>query len=223
MKNNPERELPERSGSSHNPDYHVGMDLIQVHGAIMREHKEPKEGRERIPLLLLAFFFGVIFWAGGYLAYYSGGFRADIYNEKQVTYGPVKPTGPVVEDPVRMGKKFFTANCARCHQPDGMGQAGTYPPLAESEWVLGSADRIIAIVLKGLEGDIQVKGEKYNNSMTPLETLDDKIIAYTITYVRQEWGNKAGPVTIEQVAAMREKLKSRTESWKAPELTSTFP
>jgi hypothetical protein len=55
--------------------------------------------------------------------------------------------------------------------------------------------------------------------MQPWEkTLTDQKIADVLTYVRQEWGNTAGPVSVEGVAALRKELAGRTESWTEPDI-----
>jgi len=105
----------------------------------------PSERHAPIPGWILGLGVILSFWAGGYLFFYSGGFRGDVYDAGQITWGPVS-TGPVAPpDPKVIGKRLYTANCAQCHQATGLGQAGVYPPLAESEWVLGSKSRLIAI------------------------------------------------------------------------------
>jgi hypothetical protein len=85
--------------------------------------------------------------------------------------------------------------------------------------------RIIRAVLLGLTGPITVNGQPFNNTMVAWNTLSDQEIADVITYVRQEWGNKASPVTPEQVAAVRAKLKAqgRTTTWTPDELLKISP
>ena len=114
------------------------------------------------------------------------------------------------------GKKVFLANCAVCHQPNGLGAAGQgYPPLAGSEYVNGGTKRLGMIVLKGLQGPITVKGQSYGSAvMQPWDkTLSDAKIADVLTYIRQEWGNTGGPVVAEGVAALRKELAGHAESF----------
>ncbi|MGH8046321.1 MAG: c-type cytochrome, partial [Chthoniobacterales bacterium] len=108
------------------------MDLAKVHGSILREHNEPAEGRESVPLWLVAVVMVFVFWGGIYLAYYSGGFRADAFLPRS------DMTGPAIDlnDPAALGKRLYTQNCILCHQASGGGIPGIYPPLAGSEWVL---------------------------------------------------------------------------------------
>jgi mono/diheme cytochrome c family protein len=110
-------------------------------------------------------------------------------------------------------------SCAACHQPNGQGMPGSWPPLAGSEWLLNNPEVPIRIVLHGLHGPITVKGQSYNNVMQAWgETFSDEQIAAVLTYARSNWGNNAPAITAEQVAAVREATKDRTEMWTAEEL-----
>jgi len=109
--------------------------------------------------------------------------------------------------------------CAACHQQAGEGIANVFPPLAGSEWVTGPAIIPIAIVLHGLEGEIEVKGKKYSGAMMAWGgVLNDEDLAATLTYARSQWGNRASPVTTAQVRAVRAKLVARTKPFTAAEL-----
>lgn len=102
------------------------------------------------------------------------------------------------------------ATCSACHQANGQGVPGAFPPLAGSEWVTGKADIPIAIVLHGLQGQITVKGQKYNGVMAPWgTTFNDDQIAAVVTYIRSQWGNKAPAVTKADVARVRAATKAR--------------
>ncbi len=200
------------------------MDLARVHGAILREKDEPKDGHEPIPIWLMMFFLALAFWSGGYLCFYSGGFRGDVFSETMVTWG-IPPAGKIAQaDPVALGKRLFIANCAACHQPTGLGQPGTYPPLAGSEWVVGPPNRLAAIVINGLQGPVTVKGATFNNIMpTWGPQLKDAQIAAILSYVRQEWGNKAPPIHPEGIAAARAQHAKRTTPITMAELQAMPP
>ncbi len=122
--------------------------------------------------------------------------------------------------PAERGKKIYSQNCATCHQANGGGQAGIYPPLSQSEWVTGSTKRLGMILLKGLQGPLTVKGQQYGSAvMQPWEkTLNDQKIADVLTYIRAEWGNNAGPVAAEGISALRKELAGRAEAYTEPEL-----
>lgn len=112
------------------------------------------------------------------------------------------------------GKQVYTTTCQACHQATGIGIPGAFPPLAESEWVNGPSKRIVAIVLHGLQGEINVKGVKFQSVMPPFETqLKSDDIAAVVTYVRNSFGNKADLVTTDMVEKVKEETKSRTTPW----------
>jgi mono/diheme cytochrome c family protein len=109
-------------------------------------------------------------------------------------------------DPAMMAEgKVLYSTCLACHGPDANGVLNLGPPLAGSEWVAGPVENLIAIQLRGMFGPIEVKGKTYTPvaPMAPLAFQTDDQIAAVLTYVRNSFGNKASPVTAEQVKAMR--------------------
>jgi mono/diheme cytochrome c family protein len=182
----------------------------------LREQGEPREGFEPInPVWTIAFGL-VVFICDYYLAMYSGDFRGDVLNEKRAAGGAEQPAKPV--DPVVIGQRLFNGKCAACHQPDGKGRPGQFPPLAESEWLLGPPEAPVRIVLFGLQGDVTVAGQHFNGNMPVFgEQLKGEQIAAVLTSVRQEWGNQADPISPELVAQVR-KADQRKQPWTAAEL-----
>ncbi|MBC7841400.1 MAG: cytochrome c [Gemmatimonadaceae bacterium] len=109
--------------------------------------------------------------------------------------------------------------CQVCHQANGLGLEGAFPPLAGSEWLSGPAIVPIAIVLKGLQGEIVVKGKTYGGAMMAWEgTMSDDDVAATLTYARTQWGNRSAPVTVALVRAARTRFAKRTTPWTSAEL-----
>lgn len=111
------------------------------------------------------------------------------------------------KDKVEGGKKIYTTYCAPCHQRNGKGAEGRFPPLTESSWVTGNPARLIGIILQGLQGNIEVNGVGYNGVMPQQNFLSDAEAAAVLTYVRENFGNKAGAITEEEIKAQRSKLK----------------
>jgi ubiquinol-cytochrome c reductase cytochrome b subunit len=100
------------------------------------------------------------------------------------------------------GAKVYNESCMGCHGTKGEGVAGQFPPLAANPFVTGDPKPVIGVVLNGLNGKIDVKGQSYNSVMPPWKgTLTNAQIADVITYIRNAWGNKASTVTEAQVAA----------------------
>lgn len=118
--------------------------------------------------------------------------------------------------------------CIACHQPTGLGLPGAFPPLAGSEYATGEGRRFIAILLKGLQGPLTVKGVTYNNIMIAPEVQfpvlkDDAKMADVANYVRNSFGNNAKePITPELVSAVRKEFEGRTTPWTEPDLKA-FP
>ncbi|HLN55104.1 MAG TPA: cytochrome c [Bacteroidales bacterium] len=107
------------------------------------------------------------------------------------------------------GQDEYSKYCLTCHQQDGNGVRGQFPPLAGNEVITGPADSLIRIVLFGLEGPITVKGLEYNQLMPAQDYLTDQQIADVLTYIRSSWGNNAEAVKPENVAPIRKAGKSR--------------
>lgn len=99
---------------------------------------------------------------------------------------------------------LFTMNCAGCHQTSGEGVAGMYPPLAGSEWVTGDERVLANILLHGVEGEMTVRGARYQGAMPAFWRLSDAELAALANYTRSTWSNKAPPVSAELFAAQRE-------------------
>lgn len=124
-------------------------------------------------------------------------------------------TGPVT------GEQVYQ-RCATCHQPDGKGLPGTYPPLTGSEYANAANPAVpIRVVIHGLQGPITVAGTQYNSIMPAYGTgveMSDEEVAAVLTYVRSSWGNNASAVTPQQVAAERSATRTSTGPATAQEL-----
>ena len=206
--------------------------LLTAHEQLLGKQKDDKGHYRLMPLNLLFLFSGLIFFGGTYLNSYSGLFDPRVFNEDG---HPPKAGGEVAKlDPREVGKKIFQSptGCVVCHQVNGLGQPGVFPPLAGSEWVVGSEERLIRIVLHGLNGPVKVKGVDFTGAV-PMPSfgkvpgsgfnLSDDKIAAVLTYVRSEWGNAASAITPEQVAAIHtkegdHKQANGTTAWTQEEL-----
>jgi mono/diheme cytochrome c family protein len=117
------------------------------------------------------------------------------------------------------GRKQFTVSCAVCHSLSGLGEEGKGPPLVDSEWVLGSEQRLARIILNGLHGPIRVNGKFYESvEMPAILTMANDEIAEALTYIRREWGHQAPPVEPATIRSIRAKVDDREEPWTMKEL-----
>ena len=214
-------------GSEH-IDSRETADLTEVHAAIQRENKDPSTDVTPVPLWVTVLCGAAVCWAGAYVGMFHGGFNSNVYNEFESSPAVLFPqperanakAGAVAEPPLaEIGKGVYLGNCQACHTANGAGQPGLIPPLGDSEWVTGNEKRLTMILLKGLMGPVKVKGASYTGVMPPWEAaLNDKKIAAVLTYIRQEWGNKAGPITPAQVAAAKKEFAAKKVSWTEAEL-----
>lgn len=121
------------------------------------------------------------------------------------------------------GRQKFLASCAGCHGSNGKGVDHMGPPLVGSEWVLGDERQLALILLHGIEGPITVRGKVYDEPeilpvMPSHSTMDDGNIAAILTYIRNEWGNQADPITRQTVGGVRHSSQGRVYPWSVSEL-----
>jgi mono/diheme cytochrome c family protein len=189
-------------------------DLDALHHAVLRERQEPYEGAERVPLWMIAGFTALVGWGGWYLGRYDARFETATPDGSLGSQAAVA----VAEEPGPDGAQLYASRCAACHQPAGTGLPGLAPPLAGSEWVVGDEERMLKIVLFGLTGPVEVKGQTWDGAMPAwAATMTDDEIAAVASHVRASWGNGAAAVAPEDVAAVRG-AHARSEPWTAPEL-----
>lgn len=110
-------------------------------------------------------------------------------------------------------------SCVTCHQANGAGLPGVFPPLAGSEWLNRDSAVLIKIVLHGLQGPIAVRGQSYTTAMPGMAAaLKDDEIADVLNYMRTTWGKIGEPVTGAAVAKIRASEATRTTMWTSKEL-----
>jgi glucose/arabinose dehydrogenase/mono/diheme cytochrome c family protein len=121
------------------------------------------------------------------------------------------------------GQAQFAAICGACHHPSGIGEEGKAPPLVDSSWVTGPAERLVRITLHGMRGPVRVGSRVYRMEMPSMGALEDGELADLLTYIRNEsdWGHDAGPLDAETIARIRKETAGRKEPWTAEELLAT--
>ena len=108
-----------------------------------------------------------------------------------------------LQDQMKAGQAIFTGTCSVCHQANGAGLPGVFPPLAKSDYLAADTKRAINIVMHGLNGKVKVNGSEYDSVMPPMNQLNDDEIANILTYVLNEWGNPGGRILTEDVKKVR--------------------
>jgi mono/diheme cytochrome c family protein/glucose/arabinose dehydrogenase len=132
---------------------------------------------------------------------------------------PVEPLTPAQQVRFEAGGQLYAATCAACHQPHGLGLEGHSPPLADSEWVTGSVERLARIAINGVRGPIRVGDRGYDLDMPAMgAALSDEQLAAIFTYIRREWGHTAAPVEPETVERIRAAVAGRQDAWTQVEL-----
>ena len=106
------------------------------------------------------------------------------------------------QERIQFGHEVYNQVCAACHQPEGEGIAGVFPPLADSDYLNADPDRSIRAVVAGLSGPIRVNGVEYNGVM-PAMNLSDEEVANVMTFVFNSWNNNKTEVSPEDVAKLR--------------------
>ncbi|GAB3529528.1 dehydrogenase [Pontibacter brevis] len=124
------------------------------------------------------------------------------------------------------GAAMYARSCQTCHGADGNGVTALAPPLNKSEWVTGSKDKLISIVLYGLTGPVQVNGHLYkapeiNGDMPGIgydKSLPNEEVAQLLSFIRKSWQNDADKVSTEDVAKVRQRLSDRQRAFTVQEL-----
>jgi len=112
-------------------------------------------------------------------------------------------SAPGLEARLERGKGLYETHCIACHQAEGQGLAGAFPPLAGSDWFADDPGKLIDAVVNGLQGPITVNGVQYNAVMPALGYLSDEEVADIATYVLNSWNNDGGAIAPAQVAQAR--------------------
>ncbi len=179
--------------------------------AQQREQPDPYEGNHPIPrfilvIIALVFSFGIYYIATSNLS------DAPELGDSRTIADLTAQTG--TKNGVVDGGQIYTANCVACHQANGAGLPGVFPPLAASEWVTGKESVAAQILLHGISGSLTVKGAVYNGQMPAFQDkLNDTEIAAVLTHIRSNFGNTAGKVDAALVKTEREASKHRTQPW----------
>lgn len=189
------------------------------HAMREREHADPHEQYNPVPKVVLALVIGLIAWGAGYIVWQQPDGAAALGDQRiPASLTVAKAAGNTAD-----GAQVYAAACQACHQANGQGLAGVFPPLAGSPWVLESPEQLSQILLHGLTGPISVLGTEYNGAMPAFgEQLTDAEIAAVSTHIRTQWGNAAEPITAPQIAAARAASTHITQPWHGTQELAAF-
>ena len=114
-----------------------------------------------------------------------------------------KAADPVLKASLTRGAVVYKNVCLTCHQADGYGVPNLNPPLIKTTYVLGDKAKLAHIVLAGLQEPVEINGDEYRQHMPAQAYLTDQQVADVLTYVRNNFGNKASAVQTAEVKAVR--------------------
>lgn len=210
------------------PVHPDSTDLDRLHAAVKREKADQAPENAPTPMWAAFLFMLVAVIGGGQLGPNVGSFKFNVSNPFPLPTAAddVRPgagDGAAALDPFALAMKKGASGyavCGGCHQGNGAGLPGQFPPLAGSEWVTGGTERLIRVLQHGLTGAISVKGQSYNTpgGMQPFgAAMSSQDLANVLTYVRNSFGNEAPMITKEMVQKVRDEEK-RTTQWTEDEL-----
>jgi mono/diheme cytochrome c family protein len=170
---------------------------------------EPAVSHSTVPIWIIVLTLVLLFLGMVYFDHHSGWFDSQVYGpyastEELELYQPKSGEAALLA----RGKAHYDQVCGLCHGVDGLGKPGQAPPLAGSEWVNTKGfERLTHIPLAGVSGQLSVKGQMWSLSMPAMgAAMSDDDLAGVLSYIRNSWGNKGGPVTADEVKAARAAL-----------------
>ena len=189
---------------------------------IVNDQAEPRAELATVPIWVIVLLAMLLYAGSLYFDQNGAWFKPEVYAPyRSVAELDNYQLPSAGNERLQNGKRLFDQICALCHNPDGEGKPNQAPPFVGSQWVLGTPERLIRIPLVGLQGTIDVAGQNYSfaSSMPAMgAALADEDLADVLTYMRASWGNKAAPITAEQVKTIRAKIAGRTQPWTPEEL-----
>jgi mono/diheme cytochrome c family protein len=176
------------------------------------EHADPHEQFNPVPRVVLGLALALVVWALAYILMARPDGMAGLGDQRQpaaLAQGGAPAAGGAVN-----GRQLFTGKCQACHQANGQGLPGVFPPLAGASWVQGEPALPAQILLHGLTGPLEVNGNTYQGAMPAFgEQMNDAEIAAVLSFIRSEWGNTSPAVEAAAVEAARKASASRSEPW----------
>jgi mono/diheme cytochrome c family protein len=179
--------------------------LVNAYGAAYEDRWEPSRAETPAPIPTWAWVLslGVVAWA---MFYAARQWNPPLEFARSPTYAAWlgKPAAPSAVESTGAGATLYRTSCANCHQSNGQGVPGVFPPLAGDPVVTApDPTEHIAVVLFGRSGR-PIAGTTYPGSMPAwAQQLSDTEVAEIVSHERTSWGNKAPTTTADAVAAVR--------------------
>lgn len=107
-------------------------------------------------------------------------------------------------------ERLYLTFCGTCHQQNGKGAVGRFPPLVGTDWVSGDKEPLIKVTLEGMQGPLEVNGVMYNAVMPPHGFLSDEDLSVILSYIRREFGGTS-PIGPEEIAKVRDAVTSNRD------------
>lgn len=175
------------------------------------EHADPHEQHRPVPRVVTGLALALVVWAIAYIATQGPDSAASLGDGRDP---PTLAAGAAAEGAAVDGRQLYTAHCQACHQASGQGLPGVFPPLAGSEWVTGDPQVLAQIVLHGMTGPIEVRATAYQGAMPAFGAqLGNAEIAAVLSFVRSEWGNRAGAIHPADIETGRASFPERRLPW----------
>ena len=92
------------------------------------------------------------------------------------------------------GADLYEANCAGCHQTNGEGIEGTFPPLAGNPAATDS-EYVATVITDGKTGEIEVLGVTYDSAMPAVASLSGGELDAVVAHVVELAGGESEPET----------------------------
>ena len=171
-----------------------------------RENADPVERTHPIPLWIAALTTLLVLFGAGYLLFSESFGPAELGDRRTLAdlSGPVATTA---SNAGANGQQLFATHCMACHQANGQGLPGVFPPLAGSEWVKGDARVLAHILLFGINGPIDVAGKPFKGQMPAFAHLSNAELAAVGSHIRTTWSNQASALEVDTVAQARHTVR----------------
>lgn len=192
------------------------MNLQDKNSARERENKDPTEGNRTMPVIVYMAVTAMIVWAVSYIFYNANTDAPELGDRRTLLTLMARSAGTAGGAAAGSadGGQIYSANCVACHQANGAGMPGVFPPLASSEWVLAKDKVPVNILLFGITGKLTVRGASFSGQMPAFkDKLSDDEIGAVLSYIRSNFGNSAAKIAADAVKAERDAGKDRKDPW----------